>query len=123
MIVNIHIKEKTIPIQTGPSTQPIQWLSHVALTRYSPTKTNYGLKLGIPRGVQRDNGELLDNEARIGDVVEEGEHLWVVLGDEKILSRLPQKRSTNNTIEDDDEDEYFSAANHIDEDEDNMNNS
>lgn len=95
MIVNVHIKEKTIPVKCGPATQNVLWLAHVALTRYSPKKTNFGLKLGIPSAIQRDNGEIINPEAIIKDSVEEEEHIWVVLGDEQVQSRLPQKQTSS----------------------------
>ncbi|KAL9647408.1 hypothetical protein ABK040_006771 [Willaertia magna] len=76
MKINVHIKEKTFGVSCGTGEQRIIWLGHVAIARYD---SNYGLELGVPKGIKTDEGEVLDENMQIKDVLEDGQHVWVLL--------------------------------------------
>lgn len=75
-----HVKDKTIPIECGDGTQRISWLGHVAIARYD---SNFGLELGVPKGIRTETGEMLDLKGHINDGrLRDNQHVWVILRDE-----------------------------------------
>ena len=60
----------------GEGEQRIQWLAHVGVARYD---TNFGLELGVPRGVQSDDGKVFDPNAIIKDHIADNQHVWVLI--------------------------------------------
>ncbi len=60
----------------GSGEQRVIWLAHVALARYD---NSFGLELGVPKGLKTDEGDSLDSDSSINEVLEDGQHVWVVL--------------------------------------------
>mmetsp|Transcript_10324 Transcript_10324/g.15095 ORF Transcript_10324/g.15095 Transcript_10324/m.15095 type:complete len:90 (-) Transcript_10324:41-310(-) len=88
MKINVHVKEKSFGIQCGEGVQRILWLAHAAMARYD---SNFGLELGVPKGLQTDEGNMLDDHAIISSTLEDDQHVWVLLKDDEPTSRLPTK--------------------------------
>ena len=77
--INVHILDKKMYISVGDATQRIKWLAQVAIARWD-TDNNQGWKrLGIPTTVrhQRLNGNELDMNAIIRDVLRDGDHIFI----------------------------------------------
>jgi hypothetical protein len=76
IVVQVHVKEKTIVVHCGEGNQRIQWLSHVGIARYD---SNFGLELGVPKGIQNDDGKLYDSNAIIKHHITDNQHVWVLI--------------------------------------------
>jgi hypothetical protein len=72
----VHVKEKTIVVHAGEGNQRIQWLAHVGIARYD---SNFGLELGVPKGLQSDEGVVFDPNGIINQHISDNQHVWVLI--------------------------------------------
>ncbi|KAH7819048.1 uncharacterized protein MONOS_4373 [Monocercomonoides exilis] len=77
MKIFVHVRDKVILVQCGPGTQSIRWLG---VARFDSSS---GIDLGVPRGLKRDSGEVLDLNGIIKDILQEDEHVWVILSEDE----------------------------------------
>ena len=78
MKVHLHIRGKIIVVECGTATQRIRWLANVGVARYDDS---FGRSLGMPTGMQKEGGVACDMQHRIADVLENGQHAFVILDD------------------------------------------
>lgn len=86
MKINVHVREKIIPVECDKGTQRIHWLASVGIARFDD---NSGISLGVPRGIQDEVGQLLDLNALVSSLSNE-QHVWVLLKDDEPSAMIPK---------------------------------
>jgi hypothetical protein len=76
MRVLVHVREKIIPLQCGDGTQQVMWLGNAAMVHYDAT---FGKRFGPPVSIRKEGGVHCDLEARVCDVLDDGQHVFVTL--------------------------------------------
>lgn len=76
MRVVVHVREKVIPLQCGDGTQQVMWLGNAAMIHYDAT---FGKKFGPPVSIRKEGGVQCDLEARVCDVLDDNQHVFVTL--------------------------------------------
>lgn len=76
MRVFVHVREKVIPLQCGDGTQHVIWLGHAAMIYYDAT---FGKSFGPPVSIRKEGGVHCDPEARVCDVLDDDQHVFVTL--------------------------------------------
>ncbi|CAJ1015480.1 hypothetical protein, conserved [Leishmania lindenbergi] len=76
MKIVVHVREKIIPLQCGDGTQEVVWLGNAALIHYD---ASFGKRFGPPVLIRKEGGVPCDLGARVCDVLEDGQHVFVTL--------------------------------------------
>ncbi|AYU75525.1 hypothetical protein, conserved [Leishmania donovani] len=76
MKITVHVREKIIPLQCGDGTQQVVWLGSAAMIHYD---ASFGKRFGPPVSIRKEGGVQCDFEARVCDVLEDGQHVFVTL--------------------------------------------
>mmetsp|Transcript_6249 Transcript_6249/g.13746 ORF Transcript_6249/g.13746 Transcript_6249/m.13746 type:complete len:121 (-) Transcript_6249:64-426(-) len=75
--IKVHVREKTFLVKCGDGRQRIRWLANVGIVRYDD-KTK-GMDLGVPRGMQLEDGTRLSLDDIIHSKLTDGVDVWVLL--------------------------------------------
>ncbi|CAG9321231.1 unnamed protein product [Blepharisma stoltei] len=90
MKINIHISGQTLVVDCANGRQKIHWLGSVAIHRIDK---NYGLDLGMFRVIQSEDGQYLNLESHISDLLKDNSQVWVVLqGEDDPIKHEESKR-------------------------------
>ncbi|KAG5512271.1 hypothetical protein JKF63_07793 [Porcisia hertigi] len=76
MKIAVHLREKIIPLQCGDGTQRVIWLGHAAMIHYD---ASFCKRFGPPVSIRKEGGVQCDLEARVCDVLEDDQHVFVTL--------------------------------------------
>eukprot|EP01033_Poteriospumella_lacustris_P018539 gene18539-13346_t len=74
-----HVYDKVVNISCGDASQRIKWLAHVAIARWDEIQYQGWKRLGIPTSVRLNHkdGEELDMNANIRDILRSGDHVHI----------------------------------------------
>lgn len=89
MKIFVHIKEKLMKVNCGEGAQNVSWLGDVAIFRYSDDN---GLSTGMCLGLRVENGIQIPLKASINDVLQDEQHVWVILEDDMEAIELEKKK-------------------------------
>ena len=91
LLIHVHLREKVLPISAGEGKQCVFWLGIQGVQRYVTDPDSYTRPYSeelTPRGVLAEDGSWIDTTARIADELQDGDHVWVDVGDGKPLSEV-----------------------------------
>jgi hypothetical protein len=88
-VFKVHVKESVFTVSCGDGGQTIRWLAEVALLKYDP---NYMMMTGEPKGVRGDNNTVLNMNEIIKNILQEGSHIWVLVGEEALNDGSQKKK-------------------------------
>ena len=91
LLIHVHLREKVLPISAGEGKQCVYWLGIQGVQRYVMDPDSYTRPYSeelTPRGVLAEDGSWIDTTARIADELQDGDHVWVDVGDGKPLSEV-----------------------------------
>ena len=89
--IHAHVREKVITIQAGAGNQCIYWLGASAVTRFLSQPFSYSSPYSqelTAKAVIAANGEHLERTARICNELQDGDHVWIDVGDGVPLSHV-----------------------------------
>ena len=93
--IHVHVREKVMTINAGAGTQCVYWLGATAVHRYLSQPhaytTNFSHEM-TAKAVLAEDGAQLVSTARVADELEDGDHVWIHVGDGSVISRV-QSRS------------------------------
>ena len=94
LIINVHVREKIIPVNAGAGNQRVYWLGATAVTRYlsqpAAYTTNFSHEM-TPKAVLAEDGAQLERTARVCDELADGAHVWIDVGDGALLSHVASR--------------------------------
>lgn len=98
--IHTHVREKTLVIQAGTGSQCIYWLGATAVQRYLSQPFSYTNNFSqelTAKAVIAEDGAHLPRTDRVRDVLQDGDHVWIDVGDgapgSRVQSRaLPERR-------------------------------
>eukprot|EP01039_Chlorochromonas_danica_P007331 gene7329-8113_t len=75
----VHVHDKVITVSCGDANQRIKWLAHVGIARWDDKDCQGWKRLGIPTSVRlnQKDGEELDLNKKIVEVLNNGDHVYV----------------------------------------------
>ncbi|KAK7194872.1 hypothetical protein NESM_000408400 [Novymonas esmeraldas] len=76
MKIIAHVREKVVPLQCGDGTQKVVWLGSAAMVHYD---ASFGKRFGPPVSIRKEGGVQCDLEARVCDVLDDGQHVFITL--------------------------------------------
>eukprot|EP00325_Prymnesiales_sp_UTEX-LB-985_P024258 CAMPEP_0174731970 /NCGR_PEP_ID=MMETSP1094-20130205/58536_1 /TAXON_ID=156173 /ORGANISM="Chrysochromulina brevifilum, Strain UTEX LB 985" /LENGTH=529 /DNA_ID=CAMNT_0015934421 /DNA_START=17 /DNA_END=1606 /DNA_ORIENTATION=+ len=92
--IHAHIREKTLTIQAGAGNQCIYWLGATAVQRYLAQPFSYTWTFSqelTAKAVIGEDGEHLPRTDKVHEVLNDGDHVWIDVGDgapgSRVLSR------------------------------------
>jgi hypothetical protein len=89
--VHVHIREKVITVNAGAGKQLIYWLGATAVHRYLSQPQAYMTHFShemTAKAVIADDGAQLARTSRVCDELEDGDHVWIDVGDGALPSRV-----------------------------------
>lgn len=93
--IHVHVREKVMTINAGAGTQCVYWLGATAVHRYLSQPhaytTNFSHEM-TAKAILAEDGAQLVSEARVADELDDGDHVWVHVGDGSPISQV-QSRS------------------------------
>ena len=96
LIINVHVREKIIPVNAGAGNQRVYWLGATAVTRYlsqpAAYTTNFSHEM-TPPAVLAEDGAQLERTARVC-ADSPTARVWIDVGDGALLSHVASRPST-----------------------------
>ena len=93
-IVHVHLRDKILSVNVGEGAQCIYWLGLTAVQRYVRQPDSYSSPFSqelTPKRVISDEGQPLDNNARVRDEFNPEDHCWIDVGDGVPLSTVKSR--------------------------------
>ena len=94
-VIHVHLREKILSVNVGEGSQCIYWLGITAVQRYLRQPDSYSSPFSqelTPKHIISEEGERLDNNARVRDELKPDDHTWVDVGDGVPLSDVKSRR-------------------------------
>lgn len=86
-----HVREKTISVPCGVGAQKVYWLGATAVHRYLTQPHSYSAAFSrelTPKAVIAEDGAQLPRAAHVCDELNDGDHVWIDVGDGTPISRV-----------------------------------